>query len=301
MAALFTILLILSIFIPFVGLITFFLLPLPMIFYVIRHRLKSGLLFLAVILVLTFLISGLVGLPLTWFVGVGGLVVGELYRRKKSGFAVLLGGSLAYIVNFLLLFIGSIVLFGINPIEASQELMYQSVETAEQLLRSIGQGSSEQFEQFQEMIDLLEKMTALLIIFTGVMYALVSQLIANVFLSRLGYHSSKLPPIRDWGFPKSFLWYYLIVSILMITGMANNSSSMSLILWNLYPLLETIMAIQGFAVIFHWAHHKKIPSVLPIVAVIIGLIMPIFLYLVRILGIIDLGFELRKKLSNDKK
>ncbi|HHY22534.1 MAG TPA: DUF2232 domain-containing protein [Bacilli bacterium] len=301
MAALFTLILILSVFVPFIGLITLFLLPFPIIIYVLRHGIKPGLLLLTVVLSVSFFVGGLEGLPLAWFVGVGGLVVGELYRRKKSGFAVLLGGSLAYIVNFLLLFIGSIILLGINPIEVSQQIMRESVDTAEQLLISFGQESSEQLEQFESMIELLGKMTAMLIIFTGVMYALISQLIANVFLTRLGFQSSKLPPIREWSFPKSFLWYYLIVSILMIMGMGNDSSALSLVLLNLFPLLEVIMAIQGFAVIFYWSYQKKVTIVVPIMAVVFGLILPIFLYIVRILGIIDLGFDLRKKLSNDKK
>lgn len=299
-ASLFAIILFLTLYVPLVGSIIVWLLPVPFIIYVLRHGLKSGLTLWFVTFFLSFIIGGVIVLPLTLLFGSGGLVVGELYRRNKDAFAVLLGGSLAYIINLVLYFIGSIVIFDIHPIRAIQEAMLQSVKTAEQMLTTIGQESTEQLEPFLAMIEQLDDLTPSMIILTGISFALIIQLIASKIVRRLGHDVSRFKPFREWQFPKSFLWYYLIASLFIIFGV-EAGTTLYVIIWNLFPILEIVMTIQGLSFIFFYCYEKKISKALPISIIIVGFILPFILYLVRILGIIDLGFDLRKRFKTDEK
>ncbi|MDE5414143.1 YybS family protein [Alkalihalobacterium chitinilyticum] len=296
LAALFGIGVIALLFIPFISMVLIWFMPVPFIIYVLRHGLKPGILFWTVTLFITFIIAGLPGLPIPLLFGLGGLVAGELYRRNKSGLAVLLGGSLTYIVSIIVLFIMSIALLGIHPLHTTQELMRQSIETAESMLSGLGQDPGEQLEAFQDLIDMLGQLGPLLIILMGVTTALLTQLFSRLIVKRFYPKVPSLPPFREWTFPKSFLWYYLIVSILVLIGVPETSFIYTVLI-NLFPLLTFVMTIQGLSFIFYYCYVKGVPKVVPILITVFTLLLPLFLVMVRILGIIDLGFELRKRVK----
>ncbi|WP_216831643.1 YybS family protein [Alkalihalobacterium elongatum] len=296
LAALFGIGVIALIFVPFISMILIWFMPIPFIIYVLRHGLKPGVLFWVVTIFITFIIAGLAGLPIPLFFGLGGLVVGELYRREKSGLAVLLGGSLTYIVSIIMLFIMSIVLLGIHPLHTTQELMRQSIETAEGMLIGIGQDPNEQLQQFHEFINMIGELGPLIIVIMGVTAALITQLFSRLVVKRFFPNIPPLPPFREWTFPKSFLWYYLIVSIVVLIGVPE-TSFIYIVLINLFPLLGFVMVIQGLSFLFYYCYVKGVPKVVPIIITVFTLLLPMFLFLIRILGIIDLGFELRKKVK----
>jgi uncharacterized protein YybS (DUF2232 family) len=55
------------------------------------------------------------------------------------------------------------------------------------------------------------------------------------------------------------------------------------------------MIIQGLSLVFYYAHAKRMGKALPIIAVVFAVLIPVVLYIIRILGIIDLGFDLRSR------
>jgi uncharacterized protein YybS (DUF2232 family) len=60
------------------------------------------------------------------------------------------------------------------------------------------------------------------------------------------------------------------------------------------------MLLQGLSFVAYFTHIKKFPKAFLIIAVILTFLLPFVLYIVRILGIIDLGFNLRKRLEEKK-
>ncbi|WP_017725820.1 YybS family protein [Halalkalibacterium ligniniphilum] len=296
-AALFAILLFLTLYMPFISMVTVWLLPLPFIIYTLRHSLKQAILLWFAAFGVSFMIGGLLALLPVFMFGTAGIVIGELYRREKSPLAVLLGGSLTYIAWMLIFFVGSIVVLDANPLDFAQESMRQSVETAEQVIVSMGQEPAEALEQMNELIDLMVYMAPVMIIMVGIVLAVISQLVSVPVLRRLRHEVQPFPPVRTWSFPKAFLYYYLIVVILTMVGM-EEGSTLYIAIWNLFPILEVVMTIQGFAVIFFYCHQKQLSKALPIIILIGSLIVTPLLFFVRILGIIDLGFDLRKRLES---
>ncbi|MBB5174762.1 YybS family protein [Texcoconibacillus texcoconensis] len=298
--SIYMVLLFISFWVPFVGSLVLWLLPIPFILYVMRHGLKPGVFVWVSSLFLTLMLLTPMALPLTFTFATGGLVIGEMFRRKKQAFAVLLAGSLTFIATLLVNFIISIVLLDIHPIETMQEMLYESVVTAETLLSSIGQSESgDVLTQMETFIDQLMVITPFLFIVTGIGYALFIQWIASTFLRRLKYEISTFPPLREWSFPKSFIWYYLIMLILLMIGF-EQGDTMYTVVMNLTPLLEMAMIIQGFAFIFFYFYNKGVTRAFPITIVIVSLFMPFLLSIVRILGLIDLGFDLRKRMNSGK-
>ncbi|RXJ02825.1 DUF2232 domain-containing protein [Anaerobacillus alkaliphilus] len=296
-AAIFAILAFATVVLPILASVLIWILPLPFIVYTVRNGWKPGLMLWVVASFVSFIIGGFVLLTSAIMFGSSGIVVGELYRRKKSAFTVLLGGSLAYIANLILSFIVSIVVFDLNPIKVIQELMLESVQTAEAMLVAIGQDPRTQLEPLLDFIERIIFLAPSLIITTGVFYALFIQLIAYAVLKRLRIKVAHFKPFREWGFPKSFLWYYLIASIFILVGL-EEGTALYLVMWNLFPLLEIAMTIQGLAVVFFYIHAKGFHKSISVIVIIVTFFLPFLLYIYRILGIIDLGFELRKRIKN---
>jgi uncharacterized protein YybS (DUF2232 family) len=296
-SAIFTLIAFMAVILPIIGSFLIWVLPLPFIVYTVRNGWKAGLMLGVVATFVSFFIGGLLLIPTAILFGSSGVVVGELYRRKKSAFTVLLGGSLAYIANLILYFVLSIIIFDLNPIKVIQELMTESVKTAETMLVAMGQDPGTQLIQYLEFIDKLAILAPSIIISTGFFFALLVQLLAYAVLKRIGEKVSQFKPFREWTFPKSFLWYYLVASILILVGL-EEGTSLYIVMSNLFPLLEIVMTIQGLAVIFFYFHVKKFNKSIPIVIMIVTVVAPFLLYIYRILGIIDLGFELRKKIKN---
>jgi uncharacterized protein YybS (DUF2232 family) len=296
LAALYTIFFMISFYVPLLNTVVMWVLPLPFIFIVIRHTIKAGLTLWVITLLLTF-IFGVMALPLTLLFGSGGVVMGALYQKRKSSFAILLGGSLTYIVGFVLLYIGTIVFLEIDIMKQSITLMEDSLKKAGQFSEVLGGGNEQQLQSLTESLKLLQYLAPSALLIVGVLFALLTQLVANIVLKRFRMDVPAFPPFREWSFPKSFLWYYLGVILLSFVS-SEVGSPLYVAAVNLILILENIMIIQGLTVIFYFSYLKKWPKAVPIIAVIFSFLLALPLQLIKFLGIIDLGFNLRKRMKS---
>lgn len=296
LTVLYAIFLIAVLYIPLLGSLFLFILPVPFIVYVTRHTIKKGLLLLTVALFITYMIGSVATLPVTFMFGTTGLVMGYIYSLRKSAYAVLLSGSLSFLVNFLLLFIITNVFFHINFIEDTQKMMYQSMETAEKMVGALGQ-PTDQLALMYESIKIISYIAPSAMVLTSIVLTFVTQFFANQVLRRFKNDIKPFPPLRQWTFPKSLLWYYLIVTIIFMTGLEEGTILFTIIM-NLLIVLEIIMTIQGFSFLFFYFHKNRKSLTIPVVIVIVTLFMPFLLYIIRMLGIIDLGFDLRKRMKD---
>lgn len=153
---------------PIFASVLIWLLPLPFIIFTARNGWKYGLMLIIVAIFISFSLGRILFMFSAIMVGSSGVIIGELIRRKKTAFTVLLGGSLAYIINFILFFIFSIVVFDLHPIETIQQLMIDSINAAEALILSIGQEPNAQLLLLADFVDQLIYLTPALIISTAI-------------------------------------------------------------------------------------------------------------------------------------
>lgn len=285
--------------VPVLGLICLFLLSIPFILFTKKQGLKAGGFLGALSFVILFFLLGPISIPLSLAFAVSGVVIGECYRRKIDAFGVLLGGALSFITAFVLIYVGSIIILDVNPVEEFQEMMIESTEVTEDLLLLIGEEDSNVVNTVEEVIDGLIVIAPTLIIMTGVVFAFIVQMISAFILNKRKHKIEKFPPLRDWGFPKVFIWYYLFTYLFIIIGV-EEGTAMFIIVANLTPILDSVMVIQGFAFVFYYFSQKRLNITFPVILIVISFLFPIFLHIVRILGIIDLGFDLRKRMNAEK-
>ncbi|MBY6037541.1 YybS family protein [Fictibacillus nanhaiensis] len=298
-SGIYTLLFLISMYIPFFSLVSFFVLPLPFIIYLYRHNLQAGLLLWAVTFGVSLAFAGINGIIVTLFSGLTGIVMGELYRRKKSAFAVLLGGSLAGIINMLATIVVAQIVMGFNFVTELKKQFQIAIEKAEEFYTTTGQDPS-QIERFKEQAELIPMMLPTYIIGGAVILAFVTHLAARMLMKRLKFDTPSFPPFREWNLPKSFLWYY-IVAIVLTFSTPEKGTALYTVTINLYMILSFALIIQGFTVIFYYAWIKnwkrKRIILLVILLFLLNSFLPIPLEVVKFLGIIDLGFMIKKRLK----
>ncbi|RKL66035.1 hypothetical protein CR203_17195 [Salipaludibacillus neizhouensis] len=296
---LFLILTVFALWIPVLGLAAFFFLSIPFIYFTFKYELKAGISLALIAFSILFILLGPSALPIGVFFLPSGVIIGELYRRKKEAFAVLVGGALSYVVAIVFIFIAAVLILNVDPVAEMQAVMLESVEMTEQMMPLLGEAEEDALQTFYDFVDSLSVIAPSLMVMIGVGFAFTVQVIASFILRKKGEDISRFPPFRDWGFPKAFIWYYLITYLFMFGGIEEGTALYTAVS-NLSPVLEMIMIIQGFALVFFYFHYKGKGLVFPIIVVVMSFLLPFFLHIIRILGIIDLGFDLRKRMNSQK-
>ncbi|EIT86107.1 hypothetical protein A374_07296 [Fictibacillus macauensis ZFHKF-1] len=295
MTAVYLILLLISLYVPLINLFSMLLLPIPILLVVCRQGLQVGFLSAAVASVLSLLVAGVLGGFMGVMFALIGVVIGELYRRKKSAFAVLLGTSLAFVVSLLGLLVFMKVVLDINLIQQGQQAMNEMITQFEKMYKV---QDPSVFKPLREAISLMPIVLPSSILIGSLLIAIVVQWLSTLFLKRLRIPFQALPPVREWNVPRGFLWLYLLTIVLMFTNPEQGSTLHALVL-NAFSLLSLVLAVQGFSVIFHFFYVKqwsRAGAIWTTVAIVI--LSPFFALLmefVRILGILDLGFGLKQR------
>lgn len=246
-------------------------------------------------LALTSLFGTILLVPVTFAFGLGGIVTGELYKREKSRYSILLGGTVTFSVNLVLLFVITSVFANINMLNELQVAFEESMKTTQGMLESLGQEPSEQQMQLlRESFQTMQYLLPSFLVISGFVFAFITQWAAVPILRKLGYTIGKFPPLRNFKLPKSILWYYLLVLVLSFLKLEQGSFSYVSVL-NIATVLQLLIVVQGYALLFYYFHQKSVGKWVSIIIVIVTLAIPFFLQFIRILGIIDLGFDLRNQ------
>lgn len=291
--ALYLVLMLFTLYVPIVGMVLLFVLPLPFILFTIRHNVASAIMLLITGCILSVLFGSVSNILIAFMFGLSGLTMGVFYKRKQT-MAVLIGGGLAYTASFVVAYVGIILFLQIDIVQLSKESFEQSKSVITSLSPDVN--LEQQFEQFEKGLDLLHILTPTIFVLLGMILAVLTHLVAVPVLKRLKVEVSQSKPFREWRFPQSLVWYYLIVSVLIMIN-SDTEGFYFMAIMNLYCILQFFILIQGYSFVYFYSYVKGLSRAIPIIIVITSILIPIVLYLVRILGIIDLSFPLREKIA----
>lgn len=293
--AIYTVFLLITLYVPILSVISIFFLSTPFIIFGIRHGIKQSFVLLLASIVMTFLVGSIVSLPIGLMFSVTGIIMAYFYRQKRQLFA-LIGGTISLLINFVLDYALSIVFLGVDLFS---DVIQQTKSSVRETLAAFPSMDEEMkktmMEQMNEQFDLLMNLLPSMFVIVSFMLAVIIHILNIGIIKRLKLNVGTITPFRDWKFPKSIIWYYLITILLMLINLPKESF-LNNALYNIVFVLQTVLLIQGFSFIFYFCHVKKLSKAVPVLIVIGTFILPILLYPVRILGIIDLGFNLREKI-----
>lgn len=295
-------------FVPSMVIFIVFLMPLPFIIYASRYDQKSLLkLFIVVALIsffLTLLTSALLILPIFILTASGGIAIGIALSQSKSPYETWIQGTIGFAIGLLFVFLFTQFVLEINWADEIDHAIGQSFENLAIMIDQFDQfGSSEQIneqlEVLQEQMGIIKDLIPAGIALLAIIMAFLTQWFAYRIISHLENKRLRFPPIRLLQFPTAIVWIY-IIGILVSVFERNPTSGLFIGAQNVLSLAGFLMILQGYSFIFFYAHHKKKSNGLPIIAVILSVLLPLLLYVIRLIGLIDMAFSLRNSMQKSK-
>ncbi|XJZ27309.1 YybS family protein [Bacillota bacterium Lsc_1132] len=295
--AAFIVLLLLTIYVPVIGIVVNLFLPAPFILFAAKNDWKSILVFVVASLLISFITGTLLAMPLTLAYGTTGAIMGYMIQKQKSRTAILISASFVFLVNIVGQYIVSVVFFHMNYIDELLKMMQDSIKMSSDIMKNFGaqQKNNQVLEQFTKALALIKTLLPSLFVMVSFLTVFIIQLLSLPILRRFGIKVENWKPFREISLPKSFIWYYLLT---MLAGILLHPKAGTYgfdVLTNLTYILQLFMVFQGFTFLFFFFHQRGTSKSIPAIIAVFSFLVPILLYLVGILGIIDLGFGLRRR------
>ncbi|MGD7045605.1 YybS family protein [Jeotgalibacillus proteolyticus] len=298
LTAIFAVLLSVTVYVPPLGSIIQLVLVFPYIIYSSKYSFKSSLLMIAAGIGASAIVGTAAAIPFAFAFSTAGVLMGWMIKENKSKLLIFISSTLIFIFHVLLFYVGSILLLGINLIDdlfnALNEFFQEFISQSE----AAGVDVADLSEQWTGYIGTLELLMPTWIVATVAVWTWLILLINFPLAKRFSVKVPRFNPFHELSFPKSVIWYYLIVLILALVSAPDEGTTFAFALLNLQAGLELIMLVQGLSFIHFWGHLKGWGKGRLILFTIIGMMLNPF---TRILGIIDLGFDLRERLRSNGK
>ncbi|MEN1966553.1 YybS family protein [Lentibacillus sp. N15] len=300
--AIYAVLFVISMMVPVVGSIAIFLLPIPFVVYASRYSWKPALVMLAASLILSAILATIMSVPLTIFMALGGIMIGAAMYNNVSAYETWARGTVGFVIGMVFLFILTQFVFNVNIVEEINQMLNQSMDQAQGIMKQFGfaDQAEEQLAMMEQQIDIMKNLLPAGIAIIGIIYAFISQWLSYKVINRVWSKDYRFPPFRNLTLPVSLVWIYFFALIFTFFDL-DSSGTLFLAVNNVLILVGTLMILQGYSLIFLYSHHKKWSKAIPVISIIAALLIPIVVVLVRILGIIDIGFKLRDRITAEKK
>ncbi|PEJ67752.1 hypothetical protein CN685_21110 [Bacillus wiedmannii] len=296
--AIYAMLLLISMYVPILGTVVTFALPLPFILLTIRYRLSNAFVIFTAALFITVIVSQPMNLVKTTMFGLIGIVLGYMYKKQKKPVEILMAGTLAYLIGIMLIYVASIKFFNIDLMKQMQNMLNESMAQSEKIVTAAGMPiSKEQKELFAQFNDVLQTLFPSLLVMVSVCFSWITVMISGSVLRKLKHDVIPWPKFKDIQLPKSIVWYYVIFILLSTFIKVEPTSYLHMVFSNLYVIFALLLVLQGLTFIAFLAHSKGFTKGVPIISFIACMFIPMLFPLVTILGIIDLGISLRSKIG----
>jgi uncharacterized protein YybS (DUF2232 family) len=289
-------LLLLSIFSP-LALLTIFLMMIPIVVLFVQLSLPKFAAYYAAGLVLLLLILhgvSVIPIAVSLFYLPTSVVMGLLYRRRTPARTVLTSGTVIMLAQLLLTLL-IITLMGYNVMNELNQFMQESLSALPESMRGY---ITE--EARQQVVHLVVRLLPLYFICYSVFVVSLTHTLARRVLNRNKLQIPGLRPIREWMLPKSLVWYFMVALILDFFIPDDINSILTMILWNLIPLLTIAFSIQAIAFLFYVAYHRGMSRALPVAGIAAVIIFPFMQYIFSVLGVLDVAFGIRERIRRTK-
>ena len=290
MVAVFTLMMIISAYIPLAFMLVFLFAPLPFAWYSAKYKRSTSILVAIVGCILTFITSGLAILSFAFIFAVLGIIMGAAIRQQKSKLYLFMSSGIAVLLTTAIVFLTYLRLAGINMVEIGVEMAKKNYEQTATMSQNItGQSTitPDQIEAVSKMMELTIPSTVTLGAF---FVAFILMSINLPVLKRLGLDVPKFSPFQHMRLPRSILWYYMIVLCINLFIRPDLGSTLDVIVINVSYILWVLLILQGISFIHYFISKKGMPVGVKWIATLLAIPLSSFMIL---LGIIDLGFNVR--------
>lgn len=271
--------------------IIMFLLPIPIIVYSLVSRKTIDVVWLLVgCSIGSYLIGSIFGLMTTVLYGGVGAILGIGMMKKRSYWNRILNASILFLIGMPLI---TFITTGMNLSDMIVDTMNEVFTMFDQFEGMLPQGSADQFDSMQEMMQTFIPMivpTGLILI--GGLNAFVSDKIACVILKRMQLEIPNRQALSEFQLGAK-LAVILMISQLAMAFITNHG--LSVILLNIVILLNALFMIQGAIVAIQFFKSRNQNG--------FGIFIVVFAFLsnlsmfVSLVGMMDALFDYRERFA----
>jgi uncharacterized protein YybS (DUF2232 family) len=296
--ALYLLFLMITFYVPIADLVTVFVLPVPVIIYAMRYDWKASILMVLVAIAVSSMFATVFSIPITIMMALGGVLIGNAIRKKLSPYETWARGTIGFVIGIVVTILFAQWLFNINFVQELEATIEQSIKMTEGMMAQLGMNTNT--EDLQQIYEQMRQITDLLpvgLVMTAIVLAFISQWLGYKVLNRMDKQKLHFPPFRSFRLPQATIWFYFL-SIIVMWFQLDPNHILYLGALNVSNLAALLITIQGFSFVFFYTKAKGLSKAIPVITIVFAFLFPfIGLYLVRILGIIDVGFSLRDRIQ----
>lgn len=310
LAAISVIMALIGVYVPVIGLAVAFVWPLPIIVLVVRHGLRWGVLSLLVTgVLLAMLIHPLQSINMTVAFGPVGLVLGYAYRRGYGAVRSLLTGMFASTLSKIAVIgLGALFLnlnLNLNPLHLQLEVMDEAFQTTQGFYRSSGLSESELAKMetdFKNGMGTVRLLFPVVIVLAGMLDAYVNFIVAGRVLRRLGNEqTTQLLPFSQWRLPLWVAYLYAFALIGMYWGPQLENELLYQVSLNANLLAGVLGFVQGLAILSYAADRIQVSIWFRVLLAVLFLTNGFFMQVVSMVGMFDIIFDLRRRMTTWKR
>lgn len=298
MVAIFTILMVISAYVPFIFMVALLFAPLPIAWYSANYKRSSSILVAVVGCLITILTSGIVMLPFAFIMALLGVVMGDAIRLKRSKLYLLMSSGISVLLSIALVYIAYVRVAGMNMIAMSLDIVRENYEQSNEFAKSVTGQVAMNPDQLEATIKTIELTMPATITISAFFAAFIIITLNLPILQRLGLDVPKFAPFQDMRLPRAVLWYYMIVLSINLFVRPATGSTLDVIVLNISYILWLLLILQGISLIHYFIASKGMPNAVKWVATILAIPLSSFIIL---LGIVDLGFDVRSLMKGKTK
>lgn len=266
------------------GVVTVLLLPLPFLLLGLSRNASSMVWLSLAFTVLGSVITGIVSAVIALVAALTGSVMGIVYTKKGTALPAITAGAAVVFLGYMLML--ATMTFGMNV--NIQDLMREAAQFRPEFM------PQEQYDQLMEMATLVLPAFFVISSFTQ---SVITHGLARLIGKRLRRPVPALPPIREWNFPRSLLYYYFFTMIAMLVFTSSIQGTFwESAVYNVKMILDVVFFLQGFSFCLFAAHLYGWKRFTPVLIVSL-FIFPFLTTILSLIGIFDLGIRLRDKLE----
>ncbi|MGE7838220.1 YybS family protein [Viridibacillus arvi] len=290
MAVIFTALLAITSYIPILSLVTIWFISFPVAWYSAMYDRKASMIVAVVSIGVSILVTGIMSLPLAIIFCLAGFLIGDTLRMKKSKVYLFMTTGISVLLSMAIMYVISVKLFNVDSLKIMLEIARESYERSNELAKTMPGVKALTVEQLEQMFDLVTMVMPTMITMSVFMITFIIITVNLPLLKRFGITVPKFAPFKDLQLPRSVLWYYMLVLIVTLFIKPESGSFADMAFLNLSFILSTLLLLQGISFIHYYVHEQEWPKWIAIVSTILAL--PLYSF-VTLLGIVDLGFNIR--------
>lgn len=230
-----------------------------------------------------------------------GVLMGSLLKRSKSGADYILSAIAASAAVKVLLMAVLNYAAGVNAFVITPESAEAFVSSLSGVLSQGGVSVSD--ETLKEYAAMMAQTAALLmpsmIILFSSLDAIVSYAVIRMYFKKTKeMEVPPLPSFSRWRFPKNIFWALLAALILDMASKAFPDEFIFRVLsLNLMEVLRGVFLIEGLSLVWYFMTAYKVNTVAKACIVAVGAVFAPVSYILSMVGIFDIWYDLRKRIK----